>query len=324
MPYSVAMRIVVSPLPTAKEHYRRSSHFMNVHHLELFYYVARHGGIAGAVRNIPYGIQQPAVSAQIGALEETLGVKLFQRRPFVLTRAGVELFAFVEPFFGGLDAVEKSLRVNDQAQLRIAAPAIVLSDYMPAILDRVRARFPRFRLHLHEAGRPEAEALIAAQEVDFAITILEAKARADRRVRTLLQLPMMLLAPKRCGIAAAEELWAQDKIEETLIGFPRADPVQAQFEHALRARGVDWFCGIEVNSARLIERYVRAGHGIGLAVAAPGFKPAKDIRVLPLEDFPAVQIGAVWCGKLSPIAEQFLAEVEAEAKSLETTAESSC
>ena len=51
---------------------------MNVHHLELFYYVARHGGIMPAVRNIPYGIQQPAVSSQIAQLEEFLGVTLFR------------------------------------------------------------------------------------------------------------------------------------------------------------------------------------------------------------------------------------------------------
>src|ERR1039458_6525254 len=61
---------------------------MNVHHLELFYYVARHGGIMPAVRNIPYGIQQPAVSAQVAQLEEFLGVTLFQRRPFSLTPPG--------------------------------------------------------------------------------------------------------------------------------------------------------------------------------------------------------------------------------------------
>jgi DNA-binding transcriptional LysR family regulator len=296
---------------------------MNVHHLELFYYVARHGGIAGAVRNIPYGIQQPAVSAQIAALEESLGVKLFQRRPFLLTREGAELFAFIEPFFGRLDAVEKGLRASAQPQLRIAAPSIVLSDYLPAILDRVRARFPHFRLHLHEAGRPEAEALLAAQEIDLAITILEPKGRPGRRARALLRLPLVLLAPQRSRIASADELWAQDKIEQTLITFPRADPVQAQFQEALRARGVDWFTGIEVNSSRLIQRYVLAGHGLGLAVAAPDFRPAKGIRVLPLEDFPRVQVGVVWSGKLSPVAEQFMAEVEAEAKSLNAAAQPS-
>src|SRR2546421_12688001 len=58
---------------------------MNIHHLELFYFVAKHGGIAAAVRSIPYGMQQPAVSGQIAKLEESLGTKLFQRRPFALS-----------------------------------------------------------------------------------------------------------------------------------------------------------------------------------------------------------------------------------------------
>jgi DNA-binding transcriptional LysR family regulator len=50
---------------------------MNIHHLELFYYVARHKGISEAVRNIPYGIQQPAISGQILQLEDFLGTTLF-------------------------------------------------------------------------------------------------------------------------------------------------------------------------------------------------------------------------------------------------------
>ncbi len=54
---------------------------MNIHHLEIFYYVARHGGITEAARNIPYGIQQPAVRGQVAQLEEFLGVALFHRRP---------------------------------------------------------------------------------------------------------------------------------------------------------------------------------------------------------------------------------------------------
>jgi len=62
---------------------------LNVHHLELFYYVARHRGITEAVRKMPWGIQQPAVSGQIKQLEESLGdTKLIHRRPFALTPAG--------------------------------------------------------------------------------------------------------------------------------------------------------------------------------------------------------------------------------------------
>ena len=68
---------------------------MNIHHLELFYYVAKFGGISEAVRNMPYGIQQPAMSGQVIQLEEFLGTTLFQRRPFQLTTEGKELFDFI-------------------------------------------------------------------------------------------------------------------------------------------------------------------------------------------------------------------------------------
>src|ERR1051325_1469402 len=104
---------------------------MNIHHLELFYYVARHGGIMEAVRNIPYGIQQPAVSGQVIQLEEFLGVTLFHRRPFALTPAGTELYAFIKPFFDNLGPMAEKLRGGEAQHIRIAASEIVLREYLP-------------------------------------------------------------------------------------------------------------------------------------------------------------------------------------------------
>ncbi len=287
---------------------------MNIHHLELFYFVAKYGGIAAAVRNIPYGIQQPAVSGQIAKLEESLGTKLFQRRPFALSPAGAELFEFIKPFFDNIDIVAEKLRQNSTPQLRIAAPSIVLHDYVPEILQRVREKFPAFRLYLHEAGHSEAERLLLARDVDLAITVIEKKSRAGIQVRPLLELPLILLIHKKSKIARTEELWKRDKIEETLISFPRTDPIHTAFQRGLERIGVEWFCGIEVNSARLIERYVVGGYGIGLAVAVPGFKPATDVRVIRLLNFPPILVAAVWSGKLSNISKQLLAELEAEAQ----------
>src|SRR5437762_11761543 len=99
---------------------------MNIHHLELYYYVAKHGGISEAVRNMPYGIQQPALSGQIIQLEEFLGVTLFQRRPFALTPAGHELFDFIKPFFDNLGPVADKLRGGAAQAIRIGASEIVL------------------------------------------------------------------------------------------------------------------------------------------------------------------------------------------------------
>lgn len=55
------------------------------------------------------------------------------------------------------------------------------------------------------------------------------------------------------------------------------------------------------------------GYGIGLTVAAPGFKSPPGVRVITLPGIPPVIVGVAWAGKLSPIAHQFLAEVEIEA-----------
>src|SRR6266704_231187 len=103
---------------------------MNIHHLELFYYVARHGGIMEAVRNIPYGIQQPAVSGQVAQLEEFLGVTLFQRRPFALTAKGERLFQFIQPFFSSLDSavtlMEKKSAPGIHSVALIELPLVML------------------------------------------------------------------------------------------------------------------------------------------------------------------------------------------------------
>jgi DNA-binding transcriptional LysR family regulator len=286
---------------------------MNIHHLELFYFVAKHGGIAAAVRNIPYGIQQPAVSGQIVKLEESLGTTLFQRRPFALSPTGAELFEFIRPFFENIDVVAGRLRQNSSPQLRIAAPEIVLHDYLPQILQRVRAQFPAFRLYLHEAARTEAERLLLARDVDLAIMLIDKKSRAGIQMRALLELPLVLLVHRKSRLTRAEELWKRDKIEDTLVSFPRADPVHAYFQRGLERLGVEWFSGIEVTSERLIERYVASGYGIGLAVAVPGFKPHPQLRALPLAQFPPVVVGVAWSGKLSNIARKLMAELDAEA-----------
>ena len=92
---------------------------LNIHHLELFYYVARHGGISRAVRQMPYGIQQPAISSQLRQLEDGLGAKLFDRQPFHLTLEGEQLFAYVGPFFEGMGKIEAQLSTKSAPHLRV-------------------------------------------------------------------------------------------------------------------------------------------------------------------------------------------------------------
>src|SRR5437899_6632851 len=135
---------------------------MNPHHLELFYHVAKSGGVSRAARQMTYGIQQPSVSAQVNALERDLGVTLYERRPFKLTKAGEELFEFVKPFFGRIDEVRE--RILGGAQIRLGASPILFRDHLPPVIDMVRKQFPHLSLVLRALNQPDLIAGIEHNE----------------------------------------------------------------------------------------------------------------------------------------------------------------
>ena len=279
---------------------------MNVHHLELFYYVARFGGIADAVRNIPYGIQQPAVSSQIIQLEEFLGVTLFQRRPFALTPAGDELYKFIAPFFGNLAQMTEKLQGGTAHSIRVGASEVILRDHLPLLMQEVRKKFPKLKMVLREGYQPQLEQWIDRQEIDLAFTLINHKAPGGSKVQRLLELPLVLLVKKGSKLQSPDDLWARDKIEEPLIALPANEMLCKLFQGELARRGVDWFPSIEVSSVNLVETYVARGYGIGLSIALPQTKPNPNVRQLVLRDFPSVTIGALWAGKPTPLTTAFV------------------
>ncbi len=289
---------------------------MNIHHLELFYYVARHGGIMEAVRNIPYGIQQPAVSGQVAQLEEYLGVTLFQRRPFALTPQGEKLYEFIQPFFSNLDSVATELQGGQMRHIRIGASTIILRDHVPDLLQGVKKEFSGLKVSLREGFPAQLEELLLGDEIDLAVTLIEKKAAPGIHSLALLELPMVLLVEKNSKITAAEQLWQRDKIEEPLICLPRGETLCKQFQQKLSDLGVDWFPSIEASSADLVETYVANGLGIGVSVAIPKKLPSPNIRLLTLKDFPPVIIGAMWRGRTTPLLQAFLEEMKIRAKRL--------
>ena len=280
---------------------------MNLHHLELFYYVARHRGIAPAVDRMPYGVQQPAVSMQLIQLEKTLGQSLFVRRPFSLTPSGEELYRSIAPFFDQLESLETRLKEEDLQPLRIAAPPTLLRDHLPELLELTRRAFPRLRLRLREATPTQALALLFAEKIDLALSFVPEKKSRDIQVRSLMRFPMVLLIPRRSPWNEAEEVFAEAREGKcTLISLPSSERIAQAFEEELESRGMSWEQGIEVHSLNLIQSYVLRGFGVGLSVAVPGQVLPRGLRELALPRFPLLDLGVFWRGELSPQARFFV------------------
>lgn len=291
---------------------------MNIHHLELFYYVARHGGISEAVRNMPYGIQQPAISGQVIQLEEFLGVTLFHRRPFSLTPPGKELFDFIKPFFDNLTPMAEKLRGGISQHLRIAAGETLLRDHLPPLLQELSKQFPKLKVTLREGYHPEVIAWLQQQEIDLSVGLLGGKPPAGINVIPMFKIPLVLLVPKRSKLASAQELWQRDRIEETLITVPSNEPISRTFQDGLAKLKVDWFSGIEVSTVEMVQTYVANGYGIGVTVGVPKMKYHPQVRPLPLNGFEPVTFGVLWQGRRTVLLDALFKFLEGAARALMT------
>jgi DNA-binding transcriptional LysR family regulator len=268
---------------------------------------------------MPYGIQQPSISAQVNALERDLGVTLYERRPFRLTPAGEALFKFVEPFFGKIPEVRQ--QIQGAARIRIGASPIVLRDYLPPVIESLRGPFPGLNLTLRALNQPELIECLEREELDVVISLIPDNLSPGISVSEILQLPLILLARKSSRIRSARELWAKGRVGETLISLGPNELICQVFQQMLNNLGTSWLPRMELDSLELIEKYVEAGYGIGLSVRLPNRKLSSRLRALELPDCPPVTLGILYRGKTAPestVCRAFLEEVRKRAALLQS------
>jgi DNA-binding transcriptional LysR family regulator len=267
---------------------------------------------------MPYGIQQPAISGQISQLERSLGAKLFHRRPFGLTPAGVKLFGEIEAFFAGLNQLPDHVRGHAQQHLRLAAPEIMLRDYLPTILAKYKGRYPDFRLTLHDTNQSGAEEFLRKREIDLAITELERHPSASIESCNLVRLRLVLTVPKRAAVRSLKDAFHNRRPVERLISLPVNEVLTKHFHAGLKKLELAWAPAIEVSSVDLIDIYTSLGFGVGVSVAVPRKKMKHGLRHVALPTFPRLTIAALWIGELTELAASFLADVKKIAATMDT------
>ena len=272
--------------------------------------MVKHRGISAASRRMPYGIQQPAISGQLSQLEKALGVRLFERRPFGLNPAGAKLFKEIEPFFAGLRDLPAHVRGLAQQHLRLAAPGRILRDYLPDVIARYKRRHPHLELMLYDANQARAEELLRRREVDMAITEIEGPTAGSFQACELVQLPLVLVVPRRSKLRAITDLFSDGRPIEKLISLRPSEVLSKSFRAGLNKLNRHWPIAIEVISLELIDIYTSLGFGVGSSVFIPDRKVPRDLRLISLPRFPRLTIGAFWLSGLSPIAESVLTDLK--------------
>ena len=137
-----------------------------------FLAVAEAGSVTEAARRL--FVSQPAVSAEIAALEEMLGVRLFfrSRRGVQLTEAGETLLGHVKSAFSLLDAGRERLRELaglERGTLRIGASDMTLRFYLLDHIAQFRRLYPNVRLSVTNAPTPKTLSALRDGLIDFGV-----------------------------------------------------------------------------------------------------------------------------------------------------------
>ena len=155
-----------------------------------FLVTAEEGSLSAAARAL--GLTQPTLSRQVAALEESLGVTLFERvaKSLILTEAGVELAEHVRAM--GEAASRVSLSASGQSQqieglVTISTTDVLAVYILPEILKGLRKKAPAVEVKilctnsLSDLRRREADIAIRHVEPDhpdlYARKIMDMSAR---------------------------------------------------------------------------------------------------------------------------------------------------
>jgi len=130
---------------------------------------ALEGSLSAAARKL--GQTQPTLSRQVAALEERLGVTLFERvgKKLVLTDTGHDLLEHVRAMGEAAGSVALAATGRAQAlvgQVRISAGEIVAGYLLPPIVERIRAEYPEIEVHVVASNRLSD---LLRREADIAI-----------------------------------------------------------------------------------------------------------------------------------------------------------
>ncbi|WP_340003618.1 LysR family transcriptional regulator [Paenibacillus sp. FSL K6-0276] len=154
---------------------------MELRQLKYFLAIAKEGQVTRAAQNL--NMAQPPLSMQLKALEEELGVVLFERtrKHMQLTQAGELLSIRAESIFHQLSETVTELKElhNGITGTLMIGSALSCSPLLPPRIQSFRAAYPKVKFRIWE-GDPNGLTLrIAKREIDIGIIRLPLETEYD-------------------------------------------------------------------------------------------------------------------------------------------------
>jgi DNA-binding transcriptional LysR family regulator len=228
-------------------------------------------------------LTQPAVSLQIKALEEDLGVQLFDRSGahITLTEAGRVLLGYSQQASALLAQAEQNIAAlsgEHAGQLDLGASTTIAQYVLPRLLGEFRREHPRVHLTLISGNTEHIVDAVEKQKI--ALGFIEGPARSrDVKTEPFLEDELVLIASTAHELAERNSITCSELAAIPLLMRERGSGTRHVIEIALERLGVkrsSLHIVMELDSTEAIKSAVEAGLGIGFVSR---WAIAKDLRL---------------------------------------------
>ena len=196
---------------------------MDFKRLKYFLAVAEELHIGRAATRLD--IAQPPLSRQIAALEEELGVQLFDRSrsQIRLTQAGCVFRDHARQLIGRLEAaLRETRRIGSGSAGRLSIAFVGSASYgaLPELIRTYRRCYPEVEMDLLAMNNADLQRALVEREVDIAVARPALQDEEFRRA-PLCPEPLVLALPKSSELAARRDIRLADLAGQTLVLYPR-------------------------------------------------------------------------------------------------------
>jgi len=295
---------------------------MDLRRLRYLVTVAEEGHITRAAERL--GIQQPPLTRQIRALEEELGVILFQRLPrgMRVTEAGRVMVEEARAILERADRLpDTAARAARGEQGRLAVGYTSSGAFHPFVAQQIRAfraASPGVQLALAEDGTPELVAALEEERLDAAFVRSGGTHGAGLRVEPLLAEPMVAALPTDHALAGAGEVALAALAEETFVFYrrPTGPGLHDAIVAACLRAGFSPMVGQEAPRMSSTLGLVAAGLGVSIVPASMQRMNVEGVVFIPFKGDPGLAAPLLLVTRRrdrSPIVAAFRAQAKAAA-----------
>ncbi len=206
------------------------------------------------------------VTMQIKALEEELGVRLFDRlgKQLVLTTAGKRFLTHVQEVLNKLDEARSVVLDNEDLNgtLTISANEVLCAYRLPVVFHLFRSRYPGVRLIFRSVPNQQLKQTLFEGTADVVFMLDEPIRSTGLAVEPLVEETFRFFAAPDHPLAKRTELKLEDFHGEVFLTNEKGCTYRTMFDRSFEQGGIDTITYLEFQNAEAIKQCAITGIGI--------------------------------------------------------------